>query len=43
MSNIINNDMENKKYCAAAFLEVSQVFKDVWHSGSLNNSKTIRI
>lgn len=27
----INNEMEAKKYCSAAFIDISQVFDKVWH------------
>jgi hypothetical protein len=29
----INNDLENKRYCTAAFLDISQAFDTVWHTG----------
>jgi hypothetical protein len=29
----INNDLENKRYCTAAFLDISQAFDKVWHTG----------
>jgi hypothetical protein len=29
----INNDQENKRYCTAAFLDISQAFDKVWHTG----------
>jgi hypothetical protein len=35
IANIINQAMENKQYCTAAFLDVSQAFDMVWHSGLL--------
>jgi retron-type reverse transcriptase len=28
----INNDLENKRYCTAAFLDISQAFDKVWHT-----------
>jgi hypothetical protein len=30
---LINNDLENKRYCTAAFLDISQAFDKVWHTG----------
>lgn len=30
---IINKSFENKKYCAAVFLDVAQAFDKVWHQG----------
>lgn len=29
---IINNSFERKKYCSAAFLDISQAFDKVWHT-----------
>lgn len=29
----ISNDLENKRYCSAAFLDISQAFDKVWHEG----------
>jgi hypothetical protein len=29
----INNDLENKRYCTAALLDISQAFDEVWHTG----------
>jgi hypothetical protein len=31
----INNDLENKRYCTAAFIDISQAFDKVWHIGPL--------
>jgi hypothetical protein len=31
----INNDLENKRYCTATFIDVSQAFDKVWHIGLL--------
>jgi hypothetical protein len=31
----INEALENKQYCSAAFLDISQAFNKVWHSGLL--------
>ena len=33
--NKIVDDMNNKKYCTAAFLDISQAFDKVWHKGLL--------
>jgi len=29
----ISNDLEEKRYCSAAFLDISQAFDKVWHEG----------
>jgi hypothetical protein len=31
----INAALENKQYCSAAFLDISQAFDIVWHTGLL--------
>jgi hypothetical protein len=31
----INEVLENKQYCSAAFLHISQAFNKVWHTGLL--------
>jgi hypothetical protein len=31
----INEALENKQYCFAAFLDISQAFNEVWHTGLL--------
>jgi hypothetical protein len=31
----INEALENKQYCSAAFLDISQAFDKVWRSGLL--------
>jgi hypothetical protein len=31
----INEALENKQYCSAAFLDISQAFHKVWHTGLL--------
>jgi hypothetical protein len=31
----INEALENKQYCSAAFLDISQTFNKVWHTGLL--------
>lgn len=36
---IINKTFEDKSYCAAAFLDVSQAFDKVWHQGLLYKLK----
>jgi hypothetical protein len=33
----INEALENKHYCSAAFLDISQAFDKVWHTGILYN------
>lgn len=35
----IHNTFENKKYCTAAFLDISQAFDKVWHTGLLYKIK----
>jgi hypothetical protein len=39
VTNIINKALEDRKYCAAAFLDVSQAVDRVWHSGLLYKIK----
>jgi hypothetical protein len=29
----INNNLDNKRHCTAAFLDISQAFDKVWHTG----------
>jgi hypothetical protein len=31
----INEALENKQYCSAAFVDISQAFNTVWHTGLL--------
>jgi hypothetical protein len=31
----INNSLDNRQYCSAAFLHISQAFDKVWHTGLL--------
>jgi hypothetical protein len=35
----INHDLENKHYCSVAFIDISQAFDKVWHTGLLNKLK----
>lgn len=35
----VNDCYENKKYCSAAFLDISQAFDRVWHEGLLSKVK----
>jgi hypothetical protein len=35
----INEALENKQYCSAAFLDISQAFDKVWHTGLLYKLK----
>jgi len=35
----INNDLESKRYCSAAFIDKSQTFNKVWHAGILYKLK----
>lgn len=37
--NTINHSFETKKYCSAVFLDISQAFDKVWHSGLLYKLK----
>lgn len=37
---IISKDLERKKYCSTAFLDISQAFDKVWHSGLLFKIKS---
>jgi hypothetical protein len=36
----IINDLESKRYCSAAFIDISQVFDKVWHTGLLYKLKS---
>jgi len=35
----INNDWESKRYCSAAFIDISQAFDKLWHTGLLYKLK----
>ena len=35
----IGKDLEEKRYCSAAFLDISQAFDKVWHVGLLYKLK----
>jgi hypothetical protein len=35
----INSDLEEQRYCSAAFLDISQAFDKVWHTGLLYKLK----
>lgn len=35
LTNTISYTLENKKYCSAVFLDISQAFERVWHDGFL--------
>jgi hypothetical protein len=37
----INEAHENKQYCSVVFLDVSQAFDKVWHTGLLYKLKTV--
>jgi hypothetical protein len=41
VTNIINKALEDRKYCAAVFLDVSQAFDRLWHSGLLYKIKQL--
>ena len=40
ITDIINRALEDKKYCSAVFLDVSQAFDKVWHQGLLYKIQT---
>jgi hypothetical protein len=37
----INDDLENKLFCSAAFIDISQAFDKVWHTGLLYKLKLV--
>jgi hypothetical protein len=37
----INGALENKQYCSAAFLDISQAFDIVWHTGLMYKLNTV--
>jgi retron-type reverse transcriptase len=39
--NKIHNDLENKRYCSAVFIDISQAFDKVWHTGLFYKLKRI--
>lgn len=39
--NQINADLEKKRYCSAAFLDITQAFDKVWHTGLLYKLKKV--
>lgn len=39
--NTVKEDLENKRYCSAAFLDISQAFDKVWHDGLLYKLKLL--
>lgn len=41
VANKINKALEGKQYCSAAFLDISQAFDKVWHTGLLYKLKKI--
>jgi hypothetical protein len=41
ITDVINKDMENRQYCTAVFLDVSQAFDKVWHPGLLIKIKRL--
>ena len=41
ITNVIIKALESNKYCAAAFLDISQPFDKVWHEGLLYEIKTL--
>jgi hypothetical protein len=41
VADTINKALENRQFCPAAFLDVSQAFDKVWHPGLLYKIKQI--
>lgn len=41
ITQVINKALEDKKYCSAVFLDISQAFDKVWHPGLLYKIKKI--
>lgn len=39
--NEIKNALDTKKFCSAAFLDISQAFDKVWHDGLIHKIKTL--
>jgi hypothetical protein len=40
VTQVINQTIEEKKYCASAFLDIKQGFDKVWHDGLLFKLRT---
>lgn len=38
---VVRKDLEEKRYCSAAFLDISQAFDKVWHTGLLYKIKQL--
>ena len=41
ITNIIENELEEKNVCSAVFLDVAQAFDKVWHEGLIYKLRTI--
>jgi len=41
ITNVIEQELEQKKYCPAGFLDVSQAFDRVWHEGLIHKMSKI--
>lgn len=39
VADVIRTDLESKRYCSAAFLDITQAFDKVWHTGLLYKLK----
>jgi hypothetical protein len=35
----VNDDLDNKRFCTAAFIDITQAFDKVWHTGLLYKLK----